>query len=366
MDQATFAFDPRSAEACDDAGFQIGWDHAHHGLVPPPGLLLEGTPVGQGWRAGRAVFGGRTLAATRHVRQWLALRTQAWRRGIAFETVQVTAHYLGQIEATHCPVTRQPLGGCHASAPVVERLNTQAAYAAGHLAVLSAAVADAKAALGDPREALARAARIEAGIESPLEGLSVADCCRLAVLMSFATPLPFAEAARVPLRVLPPNRVRLLNAVQGLQLLVTRLFESAGWSTRLRELADRLPATDPALRHDFQLFVGAFAARLPAAGADALATRHALEDAWACERVARRWQVFVLALGEQGTERLLSRVAEAGVAGVRTLVHEPAQATEGWSLASRGRVLVPRRRRAQPARSGDGGLGQPHRRQAAF
>lgn len=366
MDQATFAFDPRTSEPCEDAGFQIGWDHAHHGLVPPPGLLLEGTPVGQGWRAGRAVFGGRTLAATRHVRQWLALRTQAWRRGIAFETVQVTAHYLGQIETAHCPVTRSPLGGCHATAPVVERLNANAGYAAGNLALLSAAAADAKADFGDTREALARAARIEAGIESPPEGLSVADCCRLAVLMSFATPLPFAEAARVPLRVLPPNRVRLLNATQGLQALVTRLFESAGWSARLRELAGRLPAHDPALRHDFQLFVGAFAARLPAAGADALAVRRALEDAWACERVARRWTVFVLALGEAGTETLLRRAAEAGLAGLRTLVHEPAQATEGWSLASRGRVLVPRRRRAAPARSGDGGLGQPHRRQAAF
>ncbi len=344
MDQATFEFVPPARDVCDAAGFEIGWDHAHHGLVPPPGLLLDGTPVGQGWRAGRAVFGRRTLAATRTVRQWLALRTQAWRQGIAFETTQVTAHYLGQIETTHCPVTRRPLGGCADTAPVVERLNRAAGYAAGNLAVVSAAAADARADAPDTREALARAARVEAGIEDPADGLTVADCCRLAVLASFATPLGFAEAARIPMRLLPPNRVRLLNAPQGLQAMVTRLFAGPGWSARLRELADRLPAADPALRHDFQLFVGAFAARLPAADADALAVRHALEDAWACERVARRWQAFVLALGERATEALLARTAEAGVAGVRTLVHEPAEATAGWSLSSRGRVLVSRRR----------------------
>ncbi len=361
MDQATFAFDPQASNDCDAAGFQIGWDHAHHGLVPPPGLLLEGTPVGQGWRAGRAVFGRRTLAATRHVRQWLTLRTQAWRQGIAFETTQVTAHYLGQIETPHCPVTRRALGGCDATAPVVERLNRAAGYAAGNLAVISAAAADARAGTPDAREALARAARVEAGIEDPPAGLSVADCCRLAVLASFATPLPFAEAARVPLRVLPPNRVRLLNAPQGLQAMVTHLFAGPGWSARLRELADRLPAADPALRHDFQLFVGAFAARLPAAGADAQAVRHALEDAWACERVARRWQGFVLALGEKATETLLARTAEAGVAGVRTLVHEPAEATAGWSLASRGRVLVSRRRGPVRSLATEGALPQPAR-----
>jgi hypothetical protein len=346
MDQATFEFDPtRAAEAdpCDAAGFELGWDHAHHGLVPPPGLLLDGTPVGQGWRAGKAVFGRRTLAATRTVRQWLALRTEAWRRGIAFETTQVTAHYLGQIETLHCPVTRRPLGGTAETAPVVARLHEGAGYAAGNLALVSAEAARLLADV-DAAEALRAAARFDAGIDAPPEGFSVDDAWRAAVLKSFVSALPFAEAARVPMRVLPPNRVRVLNAVQGLQAMVTLLFAAPGWSTRVRALADLLPAHGGEVRHEFNLFVGAFVARLPASGADTRETRRALEDAWACGRVVRRWQQFALALGEGAAEALLARAAEAGLAGVRTLVHAPAQATEGWSLASRGRVLARPRR----------------------
>lgn len=352
MNQVTFEFDPRQApQAEDSTGFDLGWDHAHHGLVPPAELLLDGTPIGQGWRAGKAVFGSRTLKATRAVRQWLALRIQAWRRGLAFETTQVTPHYLAQIEPTHCPVTRQPLGGASGAddAPELVRLQPEAGYAAGHLAVLSQRAAR-HCGSADARTALRAAARADAGIEPPPAGLSVAEGWRLAVLASFVTPLPFAEAARIPLRVLPPNRVRVLNSVQGLQALLTLQFATPGWSGRVRALAELLPA--PQLRHDFQRVVGALAPRLLAAGAgqDPRAVRRALEDAWADERLNRRWQLFVLALGEAGVEALLQRAADAELAGVRTLVHEAAQAVEGWSLASRGRLVsAPRRPPARPA-----------------
>jgi hypothetical protein len=357
MNQATFSFVPPQAEACDRTGFDLGWDHAHHGLVPPAELLLDGTPVSQGWRAGKAVFGRRTLGSTRAVRQWLALRTLAWRRGIAFEGTQVTAHYVAQIDSAWCPVTRRPLGGAGGApdAPVVERLNAAAGYAAGNLAVISQRAAAAREGAGDrdgAAAALRRAARVEAGIEMPPEGLDAAETWRLAVLTSFVTPLPFCEAARIPLRVLPPNRVRLLNAVQGLQALLTVQFSTPGWSTRVRALAELLPQSThgQALRHDFQLFVGALAPRLLEAGAghDARATRRALEDAWADARLNRRWQQFVLALGETGTEALLQRAAEAGLAGVRTLLHAPEQATEGWALASSGRQLSAARRPLAP------------------
>ncbi len=326
--------------AADRIGFDIGWDHAHHGLVPPAELLLEGTPLGQGWRAGRAVFGRRTLATQRATRQWLALRTLAWRRGITYETQQLSAHYLAQIHTERCPVLRSVLGGAEgqADAAVIERLNPKAGYAAGNVAVMSAAAVQARAGV-DVLEALRRANRIAAGAQSQTQArddLDAAAWWRLAALRSYATPLPFFEAARVPMAVLPPNRVRLLNAPQGLQALLTLQFTTTGWSARTRAIADLLPAHT--LRHDYNLFIGAMAPRVLEAGPHPADIRRALEDAWLQERLQRRWQHLVLSLGEGATAALIDRAAAQGLAGVRTLQHAPEQAVEGWALAEGGAV----------------------------
>ena len=334
----------------DSIGFDIGWDHAHHGLVPPAELLLEGTPIGQGWRASRAVFGRRTLASGRATRQWLALRTLAWRQGIHFENQQVTAHYIAQLHTAQCPVLRRALGGPagHACAAVVERLNPQAGYAAGNLAVMCQAAAQARDGV-DVLEALRRATRATHAKDSGAteEGLDAAAWWRLAALRAFATPLPFHVAARVPLAVLPPNRVRLLNAAQALQALVTGLFMTSGWAARTRTLAQRLPAHT--LRHDFNLFVGALAPRVLEAGAEPLALRRALEDAWLHERVQRRWQHFVLSLGEAATEALLETAAAQAAAGVRTRHHTPQAATEGCALPA-PQINSPSQRAPAPTR----------------
>jgi hypothetical protein len=317
-------------------GFDIGWDHAHHGLVPPPELLLDGTPLGQGWRAGKAVFGRRTLSTQRHTRQWLALRTLAWRQGVAFEAQSVTANYLAQMHVARCPVTRQALGGAvgQPDAAVIERLNVQAGYAAGNLAMLSQRAVRARDGV-DVMEALRRASRAWM-IEDDVHGLPAAAWQRLAVLRSFATPLPFHEAARLPLAVLPPNRVRVLNAPQGLQALLTLQFTQPGWAARTRTIAALLPAHS--LRQDFNLFVGALAARAIEAHTSKADVRQALEDAWLNERVQRRWTHLVLSLGEAATQALLDRAATLGLSGVVTLNHEPEQATDGWALAQRGQL----------------------------
>jgi hypothetical protein len=281
------------------------------------------------------------LPTARSSRQWLQLRTLAWRRGIAYETQQVTAHYLAQIHCDRCPVLRRPLGGApgQPEAAVVERLNPLAGYAAGNLAVLSGQAAQARAEV-DALEALRRAHRIQGGAD-PIDGLDAAAWYRLAVLRSFATPLPFHEAARLPLAVLPPNRVRLLNAAQGLQALLTLQFANPGWAARLRAIAALLP--EHTLRHDFNLLVGAIAPRVLEASPQPRALRDALEDAWLQERLQRRWQHFVLSLGEAATTDLLERCAAQGLAGVRTLFHDAEQATDGWALSERGRVESIRR-----------------------
>ena len=319
------------AMACDPRGFELGWDHAHHGLAPPAGLLHDATPVYQGWTAAKAVFGRRTLGCSFGVRQWLALRTLAWRQGIGFESQQLGANYLAQLRAEHCPVLRMALGGAPgtASSAVIARLNPRAGYAAGHLATLSQLAASLLA-HSDVLQSLRRARQAQAA-GLAIDGLDAAAWWRLAALRSFVTPLPFFEAARVPLAVLPPNRVRLLNAVQGLQALVTLQFVASGWSARVRALAQMLP--EHSHRHDFYLFIGALAPRALEADAAPQALRRALEDAWLLERVQRRWQHFVLSLGEAAVGHLLDRAAAQGLAGVRTLVHAAEQATEGWDLA---------------------------------
>lgn len=336
MNQATLELDQPATDTVDRTGFDIGWDHAHHGLVPSADLLHGGAPICQGWMAGKAVFGRRTLSSSRATRQWLELRIRAWRHGQAFEGQQVTPNYLAQIHLSHCPVLRVPIGGAagQADAATITRINPLAAYAAGNLVMVSE-----QAAAMQPAGLGATAAR------------------RLMVLRSFATPLPFAQAACLPLAVLPPNRVRLLNAAQGLQALVTILFMATGWAARCRQLAQWLP--EPPLRHDFNLFVGAMAPRVLEAAREPRALRHALEDAWLQERVLRRWQHFVLSLGEAATEALLERATAAGLAGKHTLSHAPQQAIEGWALPERGRATFARvaamPRRTRPPRAWSAG-----------
>jgi hypothetical protein len=304
-------------------GFQIGWDHARHGLVPSADLLVDSTQVGQGWLAGKAVFGRRCLPTTPALRWWLRLRTEAWLAGAPFDLTTVTPKWLVRIVASHCPVTRQPLGGAPGagSAPVTVRLNAGAGYRAGNLVVLSERAATAIAGL-DTRSALRHstpASRthgpsvdLGAGSTSPAQPLAPQQAARLAVLLGLRSALPFCDAARVPLHLLPPPMVDPVNPLQALQALLTRQFATPGWSLRLRGLADLLPADargqrDAALRHDFNLFVGALAPRLLGAGTGSAGRvpDSALEDAWADERVQRRWQRFAAALGEARTTTFL-------------------------------------------------------------
>jgi hypothetical protein len=148
---------------------------------------------------------------------------------------------------------------------------------------------------------------------------------------------------------LPPNRVRLLNAPQGLQALLTRQFTAPGWSARTRAIAELLPAHT--LRHDYNLFIGAMAPRVLEAGPQPGAIRRALEDAWLNERVQRRWQHLALSLGEHATAGLLDHAAAQGLAGVRTLQHAPEQAVDGWALADGGAAPRPVRVTAPAART---------------
>ncbi|WP_088283988.1 hypothetical protein [Ideonella sp. A 288] len=328
---------PDAGTPVDPVAWAIGRDHARHRLTPPMAHLQAESPVHQGWRNGRAVFGGRTLPATPWVRRWLQLRLAAWMDGRVFEDVQVTPQFLRQIAVDTCPVTREPITDDGAR---VVRLCDRAGVAAGNLATLSARAAGAKATLGWD-EALAVADRLAADGAGSADTLAAAEWSRLGVLMSFATPLPHHVAATVPLRLLPPNRVRVLNPVQAVQVMLTLQFLHAGYARRLVTLAALMPTSE--LRQAFQVFMHTLLARRLSAGqaADRTVLRQALEDSWADPLVHRRWQRLALRLTSADCERLLQRAASRDLATPGATWLSLDHATDGWALATSGRVQVP-------------------------
>ena len=334
-------------DAMDKVGFEIGWDHAHHRVTPPLGHLHQPSPVHQGWLAGRAVFGGRSLAATAAHRQWLALRLQAWQQGAVFEGVQVNPHFLARIDAVDCPVSRQLLTLCAKlpSDATVTRLNPAAAYAAGNLVVLSQRVAAA----ADAATATATATAADAAADAET-GLSADEQARLAVLQSFATPRPHAQAALLALRLLPPNRVRVINPVQALQVMLTLQFLQAGYARRLLGLAVLMPSSET--RQAFQIFMHTLLARRLSAGQGATLAdaRRAMEDSWADVLVNRRWQRLASRLSAADCERLLQRASQRGlvVGGSRWVSSDAA--TDGWALEA---GTVDRVSQADPANPAD-------------
>ena len=156
----------------------------------------------------------------------------------------------------------------------------------------------------------------------------------------FVTPVPHARAAALPLLVLPPARLRLLNPVQSLQVMLSLQFTRAGHARRCAALAGLMPTAEA--RFAFNAFMHTLLARRLAAGriADAVAERHAVEDLWRDPLINQRWQRLALRLTAIECERIGRVAAERGLAGsgVRWLTAE--SATDGWALDSRGYAVA--------------------------
>ena len=336
--------------AHEQVGFELGWDYAHYRVALPAPYAAEASPLRDGLRAGEATFGLRTLAATRHVRKWLQLRLHAWLRGRSVELVQVTPNYLQQLDVSHCPVTRTELsvatlGATDAS---IDRVRNDAGYAAGNLAVMSAKANHAKGAHGF-RSALRRMQQVEVeeGVEprglAPargpgLDGLTVSQWARVAVLCSFVEPLSHDEAAALPLLVLPPNRLRLFNPVQALQAFVSQQLLTPGWSQRVSRFEDLLPGAQ--LKRDFKSFFMALLPRVMEGGRlyDAHTARWAIEDAWRAPLVQQRWAQFARQLDADQCEALLVKAAARRLTTRTVMPTSDVGATDGWNLATRGYV----------------------------
>lgn len=328
-------------------GFELGWDHAHHGITPAAPYAQEPSPLRNGWLAGCATFGARTLPPTAAVRQWLQLRLHAWLRGRHVELFQVTPHHLRQLAVTHCPITRLalvPLSDNLGHAAIA-RVRHDAAYAAGNLAMMSTPAHVAKAAHGfaSSRE-IARRLEAEAARGNTAapqhDGLNAAQWGRMAVLCSYVEPLPHARACELPMLVLPPNRLRLFNPVQALQVFISQQLLKPGWSQRINAIEALLRG--PTARRAFRSFFQALLPRVLAAGrpTDPQHTRWAIEDAWGHAVVMPRWVRFASLLTAPQCESLVQRAAADGLVpdGLRIAPLADDDATEGWCLPTRGYV----------------------------
>jgi hypothetical protein len=326
--------DPAPAEI-DPIGFELGWDFARHGLTPSAPYDIEASPLRHGWTAGQVAFAGRTLSDRPAVLQWLQLRLHAWLRGRHVELFQITPHYLRQLAVSHCPITRVELVGTGAHSTSIDRVRNDAAYAAGNLVVMSQRANHSKAAHGH-QEALFKAQHIAQEKLGGIDGLNEAQWLRVATLCSFVEPLSHEAACQLPLRVLPPKRLRLFNPAQALQAFISQQLLQAGWSHRVSRFEDLL--SSDALRRDFKRFFMALLPRVIEAGRPThpLGVRWAIEDAWAHASVQEKWTQFALQLSPVQCEALLVQATKKGLGTCLLDKANAAQATEGWALSTKG------------------------------
>ncbi|MGC3987680.1 MAG: hypothetical protein QM777_24795 [Pseudorhodoferax sp.] len=208
-----------------EAGRRLGHD-IHTGTRWPrlagwPAAVREGFDAAAHARLPRA-------APDRFARKWLQLRLGALRRGRVVDE-EVTPALLRALDVTHCPVTREPLThGAHRDTDwSIDRLNNDAAYAAGNLAVMSVRANRAKGARSF-EEVL-----VLAGLPQATAGLAPREWLRLATLMlgpAFATRHGAAPA--LPLCApLPCRSTRL--ALQQIQRLLTLQTQRPDGKNRL-------------------------------------------------------------------------------------------------------------------------------------
>jgi len=324
--------------AHEHIGFELGWDYAHYRLVPPAPYAQEPSALRNGLLAGQAAFGARTLPPTRPVRKWLQLRLHAWLRGRSVELMQVTPHYLQQLDVSHCPITRVSLSNAtlDSSDASVDRVRNDAGYAAGNLAVMSTKANHAKAGYGF-QDALRFVKQIEAGKLGGIDGLNAAQWSRVAVLCSFVEPMSHDDACLIPLLVMPPNRLRLFNPVQALQAFISQQLLAPGWSHRAARFEALLPGKP--VRRAFLTFFHALLPRvLEASRNGGLQTRWAIEDAWRNPLVLKRWTAFARLLTAAQCEELVARATAKKLGSLRIQQLPDEAATEGWNLDSRGYV----------------------------
>ena len=297
--------------------------HVRHGLARLQ-AGIEDDPVAAADTFGyRRLVGRRTRPATLAVTRWLALRLGAWLQGEAFDDHQITPQLLRSLEvATACPVTGRALQDDAQVVPV----DGARGWVAGNLVLLSPAIAERWRGIDFAlaRDALARA---EQSPEELVDGLPLRHWRRIVALKSLATPLPHDEAARIPLHVLPPNRIRLVNPIQELQAVLTLQLAVAGWGQRARGIAESLPV---ALRNEFNLFFNSLLAQAlrQGHGSAKAEMRDALATAWGDAVVQRRWLRLSTQVDAALAETLVERLTREPMPGLYVVRHGEVEARQ--------------------------------------
>jgi hypothetical protein len=286
--------------------------------------------------AARAAGAGDPARSARQ--RWWQLQGRARRAGSAVEPVLVTPHFLSRLDTPACPVTRQPLASRDAQ---VVALRGDADVAAGHLALLGPSAAAALATRPGWTAAWSTAERLAgadgAGRASEL-GLDAAAWRRLAVLQAFVQPLAPAQAAWLPLLVLPPRRLRVLGAAQGLQVALTLALTAPGAARRLVGLAELAP--DEGTRQALRVFVLTLLARCPRDLADRppAARQRALEELWTDPLLQRRWLRLAGRLDDAAAAQLLRQGRRRGALPGPWRPLDDDAAVDGWGLPPRPAV----------------------------
>jgi hypothetical protein len=291
--------------------------------LPDPPMPTVAPPAGTARRPSR-----RSAVAADAQQRWWRLQGRARREGRAVEPLLVTPRLMARIDAASCPVTREPMAPRSRQAVP---LRDDADVAAGHLATLGPVAAAAVAAGPDWAGAWALAEQL-ARDGGQARGLGAADWRRLAVLKSFVQPLTPAQAATLPLCVLPPPRLRVLSPVQSLQVVMTLALTTANRVDRLMALIDSAGDAEP--RVTARVFVLTLLARCPS-GLDLASPacqRTALEDLWGDELLQRRWHRLAGRLDDAQAGAWLRRARALWADDRRWRPLAAEVATQGWSL----------------------------------
>jgi hypothetical protein len=230
-------------------GFNIGWDHAQHGILLPHDYNFNPNPILEGYKAGLIKRGNqKPKETTKYIKKWLQLRRNAWKRDKFFDEL-VTPNYLLLINQFYCPITRVKLTyrtGLDTDWSV-DRLDNNKDYVCGNLVVMSVKANRIKDTLvssdiiaDNIQFNLDGKSNILTG--TPLFGLTEEETMRLFILVT----LPDVSGYILPSIINVPNDIQT-NPLYLFQLYLTKLCIFSNGSTTIKNILKKIDSSSSSL-----------------------------------------------------------------------------------------------------------------------